>query len=372
MTSPDSEERRATGAWTLEGTGADGSGEGQLLVTDDAVSVGPRSVEFLDVDEVRDEERVLTLSLWPKGTLRLSLLARRHETFSRVLREARGRARLAGLLAHGIDAPVPFNGAVREPGPEREARLLIYRTHLAVIPSTGDPWQIPLGGVSSIQFVESDWNVVVEAAGKTVVFGRLARMTEAFARELTAVRQAQGLRLSEATGAPGFADGVALGIPDEREFDRLVSSFAAPERVEGAARIVAAAGREKVRLGFVELLDPDAEGLAPKMPLPANVAFFLLAQFGNRTLLELLSGPAAATYLFEAQLADVASDLCELHYRRRPLALTEAETTGPAGRPYRLAFRRLAPLQRLRAATRARLVHSESWGAALEKAISPG
>lgn len=371
MTSPDSEERRATGEWALEGSAGDGSGEGEIRVTDDAVAFGPRSVEFLDADDVRDEERVLTLSLWPKGTLRIFHLGRRHETFSRALREARDSARLAGLLAHGIDAPAVFEGVVREPGPERESRLLLYRTHLAVIPSTGDPWQLPLGTISMIQFVEPTWDIVVQAAGRKVVFGHLARKTEAFEKELTAARDAQGRRLAEATGAPGFTDGMAVAVPDQQEFDRLIASFAAPERAEGAARIVAAAGRERVRLGFVELLDPDAEGLAPKEPLPANTALFLLAEFGKKTLLELLSGPSAATYLFEAPIEAVAHDLCELHYRRRPLALTEAETTGPAGRPYRLALRRLAPLQRLRAATRARLVHAESWGKALENAISP-
>ncbi len=380
MTTPDSEERRATGAWVLEGGGAgapgaasasaSASGEGDLRVTDDAVSFGPRSVEFLDVDEVRDEERVLSLSLWPSGTVRLSRLARRHETFVRALREARDRARLAGLLAHGIDAPVSFDGAVREPGPQRPARLLVYRTHLAVVPAVGDPYQVPFGSVSGVRHFEPDWDVVVDVEGTKHVFGMLARRTEAFARTLSEARDAQGRRLDEATGTPWFADGTPVAVPDAKEFDRLVASFTAPERADGAGKIVAKAGRENVRLGLVELLDPDGETLASPKPLPENTAFFLLARLGARTLLEILSGPAAATYIFEAPLDAVARDLRELHYRRRPLALTKAEETGPAGRPYRLALRRLEPLRRLRAATRARVIHTEGFPEALEKAIS--
>lgn len=371
MTPAVPEERRATGAWELDGAaGGSASGEGALEIRDDGVSFGPNSVEFLDVDGLRDEERVLELALWPAGTVRLSRLARRHETFSRALRKARDRARLAGLLAHGIDAPEAFDGSVREPGPERDALLLVYRTHLAVVPASGDPWQVPLGAISSVKRYEPAWDVVVEASGTRLVFGRLARRTEAFARELAAAWEAQGRRLAEATGTPWFSDGTAVPVPDPRELDRLVASFAAPERAEGAARIVAAAGKERVRLGFVELLDPDAEGLASPEPLPPNTACFLLAPLGSRSLLELLSGPAAATYLFDAPIDAVSADLREIHFRRRPLALSGAETTGPAGRPYRLALRRLAPLARLRAATRARLVHTEGWTQALERAIS--
>ena len=42
-------------------------------------------------------------------------------------------------------------------------------------------------------------------------------------------------------------------------------------------------------------------------------------------MLEILAGPSAATYVFEAPIEDVNRDLQLLHFRRGALALTEAE-----------------------------------------------
>jgi hypothetical protein len=140
--------------------------------------------------------------------------------------------------------------------------------------------------------------------------------------------------------------------------------------LDGAREIMKRAGRNSCALGLAELLDPDDEGLAAKEELPENTAAFLLAQIDDLVVLELLSGPSAATYVFRGTPAAVGRDLAEIHFRRRGLALTDAETREPAGRPYRLALRSLEPLKRLRAATAARVIHAEGWGEALSKALS--
>ncbi|MGZ6970433.1 MAG: hypothetical protein ACXVID_02075, partial [Thermoanaerobaculia bacterium] len=93
------ETRRATGRWERCGAGAPASGEGPLEISDDGVTAGPVAVEFLDADALTEADRVLTLDLFPEGSLRLSMLGRRHETFAAALGEARDRVRLAGLLA---------------------------------------------------------------------------------------------------------------------------------------------------------------------------------------------------------------------------------------------------------------------------------
>ena len=98
-------------------------------------------------------------------------------------------------------------------------------------------------------------------------------------------------------------------------------------------------------------------------------AAFLLAEVLGRVVLELLSGPSAATYVFRGTREEIGADLAALHFRRRGLALTRAEEAGPEGRPYRLALRRLEPLKRLRAATLARLVHDGRWPESLAKAL---
>jgi len=366
------ETRRALCCFETEGLpGASPSGEGEALVDDDGVGVGGVRAEFLDADTYTDERRVLTLGLHPSGQLRLSMLARRHETFSGALAEARDAARVRGLLAHGLGAPERFDGALLEPGPAREARLLVWPTHVTVVPAGSDPFQVPLGSVDEVRFVEGTWEVVLATRTGAFHFGRLARRTDAFARAVGKARAAMLQRCAKASGTRLFSDGRAVPATDlEADFERLLVSFSAPERLDGAREIVTRAGRDRCTLGLADLLDPDEEGLAARDELPENTAAFLLARAGGLVVLELLSGPSAATYVFRGTLADVARDLAEIHFRRRGLALSDTEALGPAGRPYRLALRRLEPMKRLRAATAARLIHAEGWSEALSKALS--
>lgn len=365
------ETRRSRCTFLAEGLpGGRSEGEAEAVVTDDGLSAGPVVVEWLDVDGFLDAERALTLSLWPAGTLRLSMLGRRHETFARAAAEARDRARVAGMLAHGIAAPQSFDGSVLSPGLPRAARLLVYATHVTAVPEGDDPFQVPFGAVESIRFQPEEWRVDVTTAEGAVSFGHLGRLTDAFARALEEARAAQARRLAQASGVPHFADGRGFAARDLPAFESLREAFTAPEREESAKAVLARAERDACRLGLVELLDPDADALAAKRPLGENLAAFLLAPVGRRVALEVLSGPAAATYVFEGEIEALNRDLAALHFRRRPLALTGGEAEGSAGRPYRLALRRLGPLRRLRAAVRARIVHAESWGPAFERALA--
>ena len=365
------ETRRALCSFETEGPGGALSGESEALVDDDGVTVGGVRVGFRDADTFSDERRVLTLGLHPSGQLRLSMLARRHETFARALAEARDAARVRGLLAHGLGVPERFDGAVLEPGPASDARLLVWPTHVTVVPVGSDPFQLPLGSVDDVRFVEGTWEVVLATRTGTFHFGRLARRTDAFARAVRKARTAMLERCARASGTRLFADGRAVPATDlDTGFERLLVSFSAPERLDGAREIVKRAGRDSCALGLAELLDPDDEGLAAREELPENTAAFLLAHAGGLVVLELLSGPAAATYVFRGTPTAIAGDLAGLHFRRRGLALSDTEVRGPAGRPYRLALRRLEPLKRLRAATAARVIHDGGWGEALSKALA--
>ncbi len=366
------ETRRALCSFETEGlAGAPPRGDGEALVDDDGVTVAGVRAEFLDADTLGDDRRVLTIGIHPAGTLRISMLARRHETFAKALGDARGDARVRGLLAHGLGVPQQFDGAVLEPGPAREARLLVWPTHLTAIPAGADPFQVPFGCVTDVSFAEGTWEVALATPSGSFHFGRLARRTDAFARAVREARTAMLERLARASGTRLFADGrtvpsSALGA----DFERLLVSFSAPERLDGAREIVRKAGRDACRLGLAELLDPDDEGLAAKEVLPENTAAFLLATVGERVALELLSGPLAATYVFRGAPDAIAADLAAIHFRRRGLALTEEDARGPAGRPYRLALRALEPLIRLRAATAARVIHDERWGDSLKRALA--
>ena len=88
------------------------------------------------------------------------------------------------------------------------------------------------------------------------------------------------------------------------------------------------------------------------------------------TVLEILAGPSAATYVFREDIDAVNRDLQLLHFRRGPLALTAEQAELTPSNPHRLALRKVEPLQRLRASTVARLIHDESWHESLRSALA--
>lgn len=363
--------RRARGSFRAEGLPeGSASGETEAVVDDEGLSAGGARVKWLDADGLLDADRVLTLSLWPSGTLRLSMLGRRHETFARALGEARDAARVRGLLAHGLGTPQAFDGSCLLGGAAVPARLLVFATHLTAVPEGRDPFQVPLGALREVRFEREEYRVVLETGEGAHAFGHLARRTEAFVREVERARDEQGRRLAQAAGSPAFADGLGVPAASLPDFDRLLSAFTAPERSDFAGEVLSRAGRAGARLGLVELLDPDEESLAARVPLPKDVAAFLLAAVGDRVVLEVLSGPSAATYVFRGDAAAVNRDLQSIHFRRRALALTQTEASGEAGRPYRLALRRLEPLRRLRSALVARVVHAAGWKEGLARALA--
>jgi hypothetical protein len=367
------QERRARAAYALfeeDGGPAAASGEGEAIVTDDAVSAGGISVEFLDVERVAAADHAVQLQLWPRGRLEISGLGRRSETFVSALREARHRARIGGLLAHGVAEPAVFRGSVLEPEPAAPADLRLYPTHVTVAPDEGDPFQIPFGAVGSMALTDSGARIAIEGRNSRVVLGMLGRQTDAFFHATAEARDAQCRKLMALTGSRSFADGAGVRSSDCPDFDRLLESYAAPARSETASAIVARAAHGDARLGFVDLLDPDKEQIASRTPLPENTASFLLAPIGGKVILEILAGPSAATYVFEGDIEAINRDLQALHFRRRPLALTEIEAAGAAGHPYRLALRKLEPLRRLRAAIRARIIHNDGWNRGFENAIA--
>jgi hypothetical protein len=85
---------------------------------------------------------------------------------------------------------------------------------------------------------------------------------------------------------------------------------------------------------------------------------------------ELLAGPAAATYVFRGAVDDVNGSLQLLHFRRAPLALTAEQAELTLDNPYRLALRRLEPLQRLRASMVGRIIHNDGWKDSLHEVLA--
>lgn len=367
--------RRAGAAYAFAGAEGDGgrsgpAGSAEAVIGDDALSVGPVTVSFLDADALRAADYRIDLDCWPGGRLTLTQLGRRFDTFVRELRRARNQARVKGLLAHGVTMPETFAGALLGGDTVRLAEAMVFDTHVTVVPEDADPFQLPLGGLTQASAGEDPPSVVLAMGEARTVVGQLARHRDAFLRAVTERQAAQARLLAEVTGQSCFADGLAVPRGRVAGFDELVRRFAAPDRAECAAKLLAVPTAGEPRLGFVRLLDPDAEGLVGEAALPESWACFLLVPVGWLVVLEILAGPSAATYCFEGEITSIGTDLQTLHLRRGPLALSDAEAEITPANPYRLALRKLEPLKRLRAATRARLIHNEGWAAALGKALA--
>jgi len=366
------EPKRAQAAFGLyDGSGsAVNQGEDIAVIGDDGtLSVGPVVISFLDADVLSAANYRIEVDLWPGRRLVLTQLGRRFETFVQELRRARNQTRVAGFLAHGITSPEVFTAAVLAGGPPLPAEIQVYHTHVTVVPQDGDPWQVPLGAMTALQTQEDPPAVVLKTAAGSTVIGQLARHRDAFHRAVRERFEEQARLLQNLTGQAGFADG--LGVPRARigEFERLQQRFTAPERTDCAQALLASATAEP-RLGFAQLLDPDAEALQSPDPLPENWASFLLVPAGELTVLEILAGPSAATYVFRGGLEVVNRHLQALHLRRSPLALTGQQAEVTPANPHRLALRKLEPLRRLREMTTARLIHTDSWAKSLQDALS--
>ena len=363
------EPRRAAAAFELlDATGnVRRSGEAEALVGDDALSVGPVTVSWLDADRLTAADYRLELHLWPEGRLVLRQLGRRFDTFTQELRRVRNQARVAGMLAHGITMPRVYEGAVFAPE-VRAAELQVYDTHVTVVPGDDDPWQVPLGAITSVREEPEPPGITLVTRESLTTLGRLARQRDACRAAIVDRRDAQRQLLGELTGEAGFSDGWGLLPTEVRDFNGLLERFAAPERVS-CARTLLAATTADARIGFVQLLDPDREGLQSAAALPEHWAVFLLVPVGAGTVLEMLAGPSAATYVFRGEIDGVNRDLQLLHFRRAPLALTEEQAAISVDNPHRLALRKLDPLKRLRSAIVARIVHTERWTDATRDAL---
>lgn len=367
---PTLDTRRAPASFRLtDGRGAVAAeGQGTAVIDDDRVSVGSVTVSFLDADTLETGDYRIAIGCWPGGVLELSQLGRRFDSFTAELRRTRSQARVAGLLAHGVSMPEVFPGITlgRDPQP---VECQVYDAHVTIVPAERDPWQIPLGALTAVERDEEPPSVTLATADGLTVIGHLARRRDEFSREVERRRQAQARQLHALTGRAVFADGIGVERRNLPDWNQLLARWTVPERAECVAALLQAARAGEPRFGFAQLLDPDG-GAQERLPdLPDHWATFLLVPAGPLTALEILAGPSAATYLFEAPIDAVNRDLQLLHFRRAALALSDADAELTPTNPYRLALRRLEPLKRLRAAKRARLVHGAGWSAALAGAL---
>ena len=185
---------------------------------------------------------------------------RRFDTFTDELRRIRNQARVAGMLAHGITMPEVFDGAVLSDATPQPADIQVFDTHVTVVPADADPWQLPLGALTAVRAQAEPPGVVLETMAGLTILGQLARRREACQAAIVEKRETQRTLLADLTGQPGFSDGWGVARNEVLGFDDLLERFTAPERASCADALLAASAGDP-RLGFVQLLDPDRDGL---------------------------------------------------------------------------------------------------------------
>ena len=373
------ETRRAHAAFDLHDAAgaAPLTGEGTLQLNDDALDIGIVHVSYLDVDALRAADYRIELDVWPHRRLTLTQLGRRFDTILEELRRVRNQSRVAGLLAHGITTPLVFNGAFRSADDARfdvshsqlqHAEFQVYDTHVTIVPVDGNPWQLPYGAITGLREVEDPPAIVAECREGATLLGQLGRQRDALFDAVAEHRNKQDTFLLALTGVRGFADGWGLTRDEVSGFEALIQRFTARNRVDCSRRLLELADGQ-VRFGFVQLLDPDGDH-ATSDELPEPWASFLLVSIRDLTVLEVLAGAAAATYVFRGSIESVNRDLQLLHFRRAPLALTAEQAVITAANPFRLALRQLEPLGRLRRATVARIIHTDGWEQAIRSSCA--
>jgi len=362
--------RRAPAAFKLSDVAGEvvSEGGGEATLGEGALGIGTVSVPFIDVDVLHAADYRIALEIWPDRRLTLTELGRRFDTFVDELRRARNQARVAGLLAHGTTMPELFAGAVLTGTSGEAAEFQLYDTHVTIVPADRNPLQLPLGAITALSSQDDPPAVVIETGAERTVLGQLGRQRDAVLSAIATRRGAQQRFLADLTGEEGFSDGWGVDRSRVRGFDRLLARSTSVDRTASCHRLLESATGEP-RVGFVQLLDPEGERLPSAERLRDPWAAFLLVPVGTLTVLEILAGPSAATYVFRGDVDSVNRDLQLLHFRRAQLALAAEQAVVTPSNPHRLALRALEPLQRLRTATVARIVHSDRWESRLLEAL---
>lgn len=250
------------------------------------------------------------------------------------------------------------------------------RGHLLSRCSSKALWTSPQPARISYQSIEVpiaiSWPVADDAASSEAIRfnrGRIVARKRRRRCSPTAARDLPAQILAAYTGRDVSADGQGVARASLEGFDYLLERSCSPGRLDGAREWLALSVGGEPRLGYLQLLDADQETVQARAPLPENWASFLLVPVGPRVVLEILAGSSAAPYALEGDIAEINRDLQQLHSRRAQPALSDAHAAITSGNPHRLALRRLARLQRLRAATRARTIHTTDWSVAIRAAV---
>lgn len=137
-----------------------------------------------DVDDVIAADWEIRLLLYTGNTILLRQLGKAYETLAHDLLDAYRDRALQCLLLEDMEEVARYNGTFTRGLLSGPAEIRLFKTNLAVLPSSSQSFQWRLADVDSIHFDANRWEVIVQAGQEQLKLTKLAKRTEEFVAKL--------------------------------------------------------------------------------------------------------------------------------------------------------------------------------------------
>lgn len=177
-----------TGRYILEGggRGPDLQGPCQLSFDDSTLTLAgagtpPLAVDLGDIDAFQPGEYELRLVLYTGQVLVLRQFGKSFQDLERELREAYRDRLVQCLLVSDLSEVARFTGRIQLDSPRRPTsgpgEIRLYDSNIAILPDAAPGFQWRLADVTSVDFDERDYAVVLRRGHERLAIAKLAKRT---------------------------------------------------------------------------------------------------------------------------------------------------------------------------------------------------
>lgn len=166
-------------------------------------SAPPMVFDLGDLDAVAAADWEIRLPLYTGNTIVLRQMGRAYETLAHDLLDAYRDRALQCLLLEDMQEVARFNGnfelTVAGSSPSSgPAEIRLFKSNLAVLPTTSQSFQWRLADVDSVRFDSNAWEIVLQAGPDQLKFTKLAKRTEEFAAKVREAMSALAAQSAQA------------------------------------------------------------------------------------------------------------------------------------------------------------------------------
>jgi len=381
----------------------------------------PMAFDLGDLDAVATADWEIRLPLYTGNTIVLRQLGKAYETLAHDLLDSYRDRALECLLLEDLQELARFQGTFTLGPRSGPAEIRLFKSNLAVLPTTSQSFQWRLADVDSVRFDSNAWEVVLQAGPDQLKFSKLAKRTEEFAAKVReaisklATQSAQALhsifpflnpnQLQATAGL--LREGQSASVAKLAAINPKIPTALTTNAVDKDLKpyyddLVARNGNGMLYAGFKMIRQEDEDGgdsqasdqetdgaddststsEAPDADAdgPQTLYWFFFPMTTNAVAWEASSKSGRATYFFRmvdpaqaAQLRDPSKApalvdaavrrlnrvLGMLNFRRRPIYLTDDQLDmDPKFHRYAIAARRIPELRRVRVSFLGRAIHS--------------